>query len=120
MFDEAEAELRAIQEGGDVVAASRQDWRVAWLREWAELRDKARDGRLAEAEEAHRKATSLRGDVDEAFLNLGLVLRAQGRFEEAAEAFECALAICAKYEEASEALADVREAIALRRPATQA
>src|ERR1700733_12818864 len=43
----------------------------------------AQSGRLEEAEAVHRKATRVReGCVDEAYLNLGLVLRAQQRYKE--------------------------------------
>ena len=45
----------------------------------------ARFGRLQEAEAAHRAATFCsKGRRDEAYLNLGLVLRAQQRYKEAA------------------------------------
>ncbi len=74
----------------------------------------ARQGKLEEAIEMHRRATGLEGDPDEAFLNLGVVLRALGRLEEAADAFVNALALCPDYPDASDALADVREAIRLR------
>ena len=74
----------------------------------------ARLGHLKEAEAIHRHATELEGDPDEAFLNLGLVLRAMGRFEESAEAFESALQLCPDYPEATAALKDVRAAIELR------
>jgi Flp pilus assembly protein TadD len=146
LFDEAEAELRALEDAADVSAESRDDWRYVWLYRWAKLWDMrgdmaaaeaayrelttveprlsgwiflgawlARHGRLQEAEAAHRRATALEGDVDEAFLNLGLVLRAQGRLEDAAAALERALELCGEYPEASDALADVRAALALRR-----
>lgn len=46
----------------------------------------AKSGDLKGAEEQHRKAIGCeRGRLDEAYLNLGLVLRAQERFSEAAE-----------------------------------
>jgi tetratricopeptide (TPR) repeat protein len=46
----------------------------------------AKSGDLQSAEEQHRKATQCeRGCIDEAYLNLGLVLRAQDRYAEAAE-----------------------------------
>ena len=74
----------------------------------------ARQGKLEEAEATYRQATELEGDPDWAYLSLGGMLRAVGRFEEAAAAFESALALSRDYPEASEALADVRAAIALR------
>jgi tetratricopeptide (TPR) repeat protein len=49
-------------------------------------------GRLAEAEESYRGATRCReGRLDEAFLDLGYVLRALQRFEDAAACFEEAI-----------------------------
>jgi tetratricopeptide (TPR) repeat protein len=72
----------------------------------------AKSGRLKEAEAAHRAATRcIEGCRDEAFLNLGLVLRAQERYEEAAECFERALELDPKYAAAKKALRDVRRAL---------
>jgi len=69
----------------------------------------ARQGRLVEAEEVHRAGTRCTdGCVDEAFLNLGLILRAQGRFGEAVECFEEALRRDPGYRDAKTALRDVR------------
>lgn len=69
----------------------------------------ARRGRLVEAEEVHRAGTRCTGGcVDEAFLNLGLILRAQGRFAEAAECFEEALRRDPDYRDAKWALRDVK------------
>jgi tetratricopeptide (TPR) repeat protein len=74
----------------------------------------ARQGKLRQAEETHRRATQCReGQTDEAFLNLGLVLRGQGRLGEAAECFRKAIELCPKYPEAVEALQDVEAALAL-------
>jgi len=68
----------------------------------------AKSGRLAEAEAAHRAATRcIEGCRDEAFLNLGLILRAQERYEEAAQCFERALELDPKYKAAKQALRDV-------------
>jgi Flp pilus assembly protein TadD len=48
----------------------------------------AKNGRLDEAEVCHRQATGcLEGCIDEAYLNLGYVLRAQGRYLDALECF---------------------------------
>jgi tetratricopeptide (TPR) repeat protein len=72
----------------------------------------AKSGRLNEAEAAHRAATGcIEGCRDEAFLNLGLVLRAQERYEEAAACFERALELDPKYDAAKKALRDVRRAV---------
>jgi tetratricopeptide (TPR) repeat protein len=76
----------------------------------------AKSGRLKEAEAAHRAATRcIEGCLDEAFLNLGLVLRAQERYEEAAKCFEQALELDPKYSAAKRALRDVRRAFRLLR-----
>jgi tetratricopeptide (TPR) repeat protein len=73
-------------------------------------------GRLVEAEATHRFAvTRKEGCIDEAYHNLGLVLRAQGRLEEAADCFEKAVTHDPKYDDAKEALADVRAAIAYQK-----
>lgn len=75
----------------------------------------ARVGRLAEAERLHRRGTGCEaGFIDEAYLNLGLVLRAQGRYEEAVECFELALAIDPDYEAARDASRDVVKAMRVR------
>ena len=57
---------------------------------------------------------TVEGDPDEAYWNPGLVLRAMGRLEEAASAFESALKLCPDYLEASKALAGVKTAVVLR------
>ncbi len=70
----------------------------------------ARSGRLKEAETAHRAAIRCtQGCRDKAYLNLGLVLRAQERYEEAATCFEQALKLDPKYVAARKALRDVRD-----------
>lgn len=72
----------------------------------------ARIGNLDLAEQAHRRATACRlGSIDEAYYNLGLVLRGQGRLTEAKECFELAVSIDAKYEDALVALMDVEVAL---------
>lgn len=72
----------------------------------------ARQGKLIEAERTHRSATKCpEGFVDEAYHNLGLVLRGQGRLKEARECFEKAIEIDPDYEVAYEALEDVIDAI---------
>ena len=69
----------------------------------------AKSGRLKEAETAHRAAIRCtQGCRDEAYLNLGLVLRAQERYHEAATCFEQALKLDPKYVAARKALRDVR------------
>ena len=68
-----------------------------------------RQGRLRDAEEVLQKATETcyEGVLYEAFLNLGLVLHAQERFEEAAESLREALHLNANCDAASNALRDV-------------
>lgn len=74
-------------------------------------------GRLAEAEAMHRAGTGcLTGAPDESWYNLGLVLRAQERYAEAAAAFVRAIEIDPAYEVARAALADVRAAMADESP----
>ena len=68
----------------------------------------AKQGRLHEAEEVHRTAlTCEEGDISEAYLNLGSVLRSRDRFADAAECFRAALLLDPDYEEAKAALNDV-------------
>lgn len=74
----------------------------------------ARQGKLTQAEESHRRATRCtHGCVDEAHLNLGLVLRGQGRLAEAADRFRKAIELRPKYADAIEALLDVEAALTL-------
>ena len=74
----------------------------------------AKAGRLSEAEEAHRAATEcIEGCIDEAYLNLGFILRARQRFAEAAECFRKALEITPDYKPAKAALRDVERCLRL-------
>jgi tetratricopeptide (TPR) repeat protein len=76
----------------------------------------ARLGRLDEAEAVHRKGTHCKaGCIDEAFLNLGYVLRAKERYSEAFGCFDRALAIDPKYKSARVARRDVGRVLKLRR-----
>ncbi len=75
----------------------------------------ALQGKLQEAEQTHRLATQCQeGCIDEAFHNLGLVLRGQGRLPEAKACFEKAIEIFSEYADAIEALQDVTTAINLQ------
>ena len=68
----------------------------------------ARDGKLLEAEAAHRSATQCDdGCIDEAYLNLGLVLRALGRYGEARQCFERALELDPEYQAAQDGIDDI-------------
>ncbi len=70
-------------------------------------------GFLIEAEECYRCATECpEGDIDEAFLNLGLVLRVQGRYEEARQCCLKALELDPNYKDAKYALKDLEKVIA--------
>jgi tetratricopeptide (TPR) repeat protein len=108
-----------FRERGDYESAAK------WYRQAAELEPDhagrhiflgevlARKGDFSGAEKAHREATKCtKGDVDEAYLNLGLVLRAQERYEEALNCFEKALKLTPDYPEALKARADIRKALA--------
>ncbi len=72
----------------------------------------ARQGKLREAEAAHRSGTECdHGRIEEAYHNLGLVLRAQGKLEEARECFQNALADDPECKEARDGIEDVIEAL---------
>ncbi|MDZ7618498.1 MAG: tetratricopeptide repeat protein [Patescibacteria group bacterium] len=75
----------------------------------------ARQGKLKEAEKTHRAATQVADSdlLDEAHYNLGLVLRGQDRWAEAAECFRKAIETTPDYAEAIEALKDVEMAMSL-------
>jgi tetratricopeptide (TPR) repeat protein len=76
----------------------------------------AKWGRFEEAKASHRLGTACdEGLPDEAWHNLGLILRAQERFDESVECFERALAIDCNYTAAQDALADVTLAMRLTR-----
>jgi tetratricopeptide (TPR) repeat protein len=74
-------------------------------------------GQFQQAEACHRKALRCKdADAGEAYLNLGYVLRAQGRYMEAVDAFEACLRAAPGNADAGEAidtLAGVREAARL-------
>ena len=68
----------------------------------------AKQGKLADAEHILRKAINCKnGAVDEAYYNLGLVLRGQGRFTESSDCLRSALGLDPDYEAANNALADL-------------
>jgi tetratricopeptide (TPR) repeat protein len=54
------------------------------------------------------------GCIDEAYFNLGLVLRSRERFEDAAECFREAIRLDPEYRAARRALFDVEHCIKLR------
>jgi tetratricopeptide (TPR) repeat protein len=61
-------------------------------------------GRFEEAIFCHRQAAELPGNAEEAYLNIGYVLRAQGKYAEAIKAFQKALELTPDYPEAVRAL----------------
>ena len=75
----------------------------------------ARRGRLSEAEGVYRRAIQCRrGCLDEAWHNLGLVLRALERYDEAIQCFERAMSIDPQFKEARLAKRDVAKVMRLR------
>ena len=69
-------------------------------------------GDLEAAEQVHRDGTRCsKGDIDEAFLNLGLVLRAQERYHEALECFAKALEVTPDYEPALVGKRDIEKVL---------
>jgi tetratricopeptide (TPR) repeat protein len=78
----------------------------------------ARSGQLKEAEACHRRATECsEGDIDEAYFSLGLVLRAQGRYEEALQCFQKALELDPKYHPVKRQMKDLEKVLELRKTA---
>ena len=76
---------------------------------------RAKQGRFSEAEEAFLAATHcIDGCINEAYLNLGFILRARERFEEAAECFREAIRLDPEYRAAKVALRDVERCLKLR------
>ncbi|MEO8146225.1 MAG: hypothetical protein ABI723_01245 [Bacteroidia bacterium] len=75
----------------------------------------ARMGRYKEAKEQHLKATKLEGDPDEAFENLGNIFRAELNLEDAKDAFENSLKLCANDENVEKKLEDVNKAFELKK-----
>lgn len=76
----------------------------------------AKQGRLLEAEDVHRTAIAcVEGCIDEAYLNLGFILRARERFAEAADCFREAIRLDPNYRPARRALRDVERCIKLGR-----
>lgn len=74
-----------------------------------------RIGKYNEAVEALTNATLCKeGFIDEAFYNLGVVRMAQGNYEEAFLCLKKALKIDPKYEEAKQALKDVKKVFEIK------
>ena len=72
----------------------------------------AKQGKLVDAERVLRDAIQCHdGAIDEAYCNLGLVLRGQGKFNESVDALQSALALDPDYEDANNALKDVEKCV---------
>jgi tetratricopeptide (TPR) repeat protein len=75
----------------------------------------SRGGKLHEAEQAFREATQCSdGCIDEAYLNLGNVLRALERFQEAAECYREAIRLDRNYRAAKQGLRDCLRCMPLK------
>jgi Flp pilus assembly protein TadD len=75
----------------------------------------AKAGDFEQAKELHNIAVDLKGNPEEAYLNLGIIYKAEGKLYAAKKALMEALAIYPQYDEAEEALQDVNEAILLEK-----
>ena len=76
----------------------------------------AKQGRFSEAKRCHRRVVKMgAAEEDEAQLNLGLILRAEGDYEGALECFEHALQLDPNYNAAKRARRDVVAAIEMRK-----
>ena len=72
----------------------------------------ARAGRLEEAEVLHREATECTsGDIDEAYLNLGLVQRGRGDYFGALKSLRQALALAPPFGEEKNPFVDIERAL---------
>ena len=104
-------ETRGDLDAADAWYARRCDDTPGATRAWVGRGDVyQRQGRLAQAEAAYRRATMLDGDRNVAWFQLGLVLRSQGRFADAVEAFARVLALDPVYPGAAAARADAEAA----------
>jgi len=69
----------------------------------------ARWGKFSETEKYHRRATRMKSaDREEAYLNIGYVLRAQFKYKQAKKAFQKALEIDPNYSEAKRAISSLQ------------
>jgi tetratricopeptide (TPR) repeat protein len=75
-----------------------------------------RQGKLDEAEATYRRATTVEGDVDEALENLGYLLRAQERNEEALATLRQAHELDPRSRRIAAAIEDLEDAIAMEQP----
>jgi len=76
----------------------------------------ARQGKLTEAKIHHQRATRFKkGDPEEAHLNLGYILRAEERYQDALKHFDTALKLCPDYEEAKDAKRDIEKLLEMEK-----
>jgi len=79
----------------------------------------AKQGRFTEAKRHYRRAIKVKSKPpDEAWFNLGLVLRAEGNHDDALECFENALKIDPKYSLAKRAAQDIQKLKKMEQPTT--
>jgi len=72
----------------------------------------AKQGKFTQAKKFHRKAIKVAGpEADEAYYNLGLILRAEEKYNDARKAFEEAIKLDPNYKEVKKALKDVNYAL---------
>ena len=104
-MQEAQGRFSAAERSHRCAVRARPRNTSPWIRLGAFL---AKRGRLDEAQACHRKATTLRdGDIDEAHLNLGYILRAKGKYKQAQRCFLRAIELDPGYSLAKAALKDV-------------
>jgi len=72
-------------------------------------------GKLSEAMKYHRRAVKCKeGAIDEAYFNLGGILGARGRYQEALTCFEKAIQLDPKYKLAKRAAKDMRRVLEIK------
>jgi Tfp pilus assembly protein PilF len=104
-MQETQGRLKAAERSHRRAVRARPRNAGPWIRLGAFL---AKRGRLDEAQVCHRKATTLReGAIDEAYLNLGYILRAKGKYGQARKCFLRAIDLDPGYSHAKAALKDV-------------
>ncbi len=75
----------------------------------------ARQGKFNEAKIFHRKAVKVENSkADEAYYNLGLILRAEENYNDARISFEKAIELDPKYRKAKKALKDINEVLSMK------
>jgi tetratricopeptide (TPR) repeat protein len=78
----------------------------------------AKQGKFSEAKKCHKKALKIASETpDEAYYNLGLILRAEEKFEEALNYFEKAIKLNPEYKLAKEAKRDIKNLLQYKKKA---